>query len=238
MPLSALLVDDERLARKQLRAQLDRFPELQVVAEADSVSQALEAVQRFHPDVIFLDIQMPGQTGFDFLEQASGNFKIIFVTAFDSFALRAFEVNALDYLMKPVSFERLSAAIRRLTGAEHEPRKAMPLDYSDYLFVADGRNARFIKVGTIKCIVAAGAYSELFTADGRKWMLLGAIKEWEERLPGSRFVRTQRSCIVNLDFAESVEVVENNTYRIFLRDQAAPLPISRRYAVALKNRFG
>jgi two-component system, LytTR family, response regulator len=238
MPLSVLLVDDERLARNQLRAQLEHFPELQVIAEADCVPKALEAAATLHPEVVFLDIQMPGQTGFDFLEQATGNFRVIFVTAFDRFALRAFEVNALDYLMKPVTLRRLAAAVQRLTALEPRRRlKLKALDYSDYLFVSDAGGARFLKVQAIKSIVAAGPYSELFTSDGRKWMLLAPIKNWEDRLPGAQFVRIHRSCIVNLDYVERVEALGGNSYQVFLRDQAAPLPISRRYLLALKNRL-
>jgi two-component system LytT family response regulator len=237
-PLSVMLVDDERLARSQLRAQLAHFPELEIVAEADGVPEALEAVAKFQPKVVFLDIQMPGQTGFDFLEQTTGNFKIIFVTAFDRFALRAFEVNALDYLMKPVTLSRLTAAVQRLTALESRPRgRLKALDYFDYLFVSDATGARFIKVQAIKSIVAAGPYSEIFTSDGRKWMLLTPIKNWEDRLPGARFVRIHRSCIINLDYVERVEALGGNSYQVFLGDRAAPLPISRRYLLALKNRL-
>jgi two-component system LytT family response regulator len=238
MQRKALLVDDERLARNQLRAQLTRFPEIHVVAEADCVPKALDAATRLKPDIVFLDIQMPGQTGFDFLEQADGDFRIIFVTAFDRFALRAFELNALDYLMKPVTFSRLAATVQRITSVERVPRSALvPLDYSDHLFVSDGNGACFVKVRTIKSIVAAGPYSEVFTADGRKWTLLEPIKNWEERLPCVQFVRTHRSCIINLDYVARVEALADNTYEVFLRDQAAPLPISRRYALALKSRL-
>jgi two-component system LytT family response regulator len=237
MHRKALLVDDERLARNQLRAQLTHFPELQVIAEADSVPKALEAVQRFQPDVVFLDIHMPRQTGFDFLERAGGDFKTIFVTAYDRFALRAFEVNALDYLMKPVSLSRLAAAVRRLSVPDSvRPRKAVPLDYSDYLFLSDRAGARFVKLSAIKYIAAAGPYSEVFSADGRRCMLLEPIKDWEERLPPAQFLRTHRCCIVNLDYVARVHALGNNTYQVFLRDQAAPLPISRRYALALKRR--
>jgi two-component system LytT family response regulator len=237
MQRKALLVDDERLARNQLRAQLTHFPELQVVGEADSVPNALEAVQRFQPDVVFLDVQMPGQTGFDFLRQTSGDFRTIFVTAFDRFALRAFEVNALDFLMKPVSLGRLATAVRRLSVLESmRPRRAVPLDYSDYLFLSDGVGARFVKICAIKYIAAAGPYSEVFTADGRKCMLLEPIKDWEERLPRAQFVRTHRSCIINLDHVARIQALGNNTFEVFLRDQTTPLPISRRYALALKRR--
>jgi two-component system, LytTR family, response regulator len=236
MQLKALLVDDERLARSELRAQLARFPELQVVAEADSVPKAVEAVREHRPDVVFLDIQMPGQTGFDFLEQTAGGFRTIFVTAFDRFAVRAFEVNALDYLMKPVSASRLAGAVHRLMTPSSSA-KSPPLEYSDYLFVSSGEVARFIKVREIACIVAAGQYSEVFVADGRKWMLLESIKDWEERLPRAQFVRTHRSCIVNLDHVDRVELLGNNTYEVFIHGRTTPLPISRRYALELKNRF-
>jgi DNA-binding LytR/AlgR family response regulator len=314
-PRTALLVDDERLARTQLRSQLAHFPDLRVVAEADSVPRALEAVERVQPDVVFLDIQMPGATGFDFLEQASGNFELIFVTAFDKFALRAFEVNALDYLLKPVRLERLSAALQRFwwrerdaqpasaqssaaasraanivlerarhavplqnqraridDAADTHPNSALtqiqptyntpaqspvgarhavplyarlnigaplapPLEYSDYLFVSSGTNARFLQIRAIKYILAAGSYSEVFAADGRKWMLLQPIKDWEERLPSPQFARTHRSCIINLEYVERVDPLGNDTFNVFMRDRSDPLPISRRYAHILKDRL-
>jgi two-component system LytT family response regulator len=238
MQYRTMLVDDERLARSQLRSQLAQFPEIQVVAEADCVSEALKAVQRFQPAVVFLDVQMPGQNGFDFLEQTSRNFRVIFVTAFDKFALRAFEVNALDYLMKPVRSDRLSDALRRLTVPEPvRPRALGSLKYSDYLFLTQGSNARFVKVSTIKCVVADGPYTHVFTVDGRKWTLLQPIRDWEERLPHVQFVRTHRSCIINLDHVERVEALYDDTYQVFLTDRPEPLPISRRCAIAMKNRF-
>jgi len=235
----ALLVDDERLARVQLRGQLARFRQIEVVAEADSILQALEAAQQFQPDVVFLDIQMPGHSGFDFLEQASGDFKVIFVTAYDQFALRAFEVNAVDYLLKPVRFERLADALQRVSGstASPPPANAAPLQYADYLFVADGLRPQFLKVQAIQYIVAAGSYCEIFTADGRKFMLLQALKQWEERLPPKRFVRIHRSCIVNLDYVQRVAAMGNDTFELFLPGKPEPLCISRRYALALKHRL-
>ncbi len=136
MQYRAMLVDDERLARTQLRTQLGHFPQVQVVAEADSADTALQGIRQFKPDLVFLDIQMPGQSGFDFLERASAKFRVIFVTAFDQFALRAFEVNALDYLLKPVGLDRLQKAIGRLAAPEPGSLPCHPpLDYSDYLFV-------------------------------------------------------------------------------------------------------
>jgi two-component system LytT family response regulator len=161
MPWRALLVDDERLARVQLRNQLEHFPEFQIVAEADSVAGAVGAVRRFEPDLVFLDVQMPGTTGFEFLQRAPNTFQVIFVTAFDEFALRAFEVNALDYLLKPVQRERLAAALERVSQEKvaREPVRA-PLQYSDSLFVVDRGTARFVKVRAIRCIVAAKLFRD------------------------------------------------------------------------------
>src|ERR1044072_9233129 len=116
---TAILVDDERLARKELRTMLAEHEIIDVIGDAETVAQAAALVQPRNPDVLFLDIQLPGETGFDLLEKITPPCKIIFVTAFDSYAIRAFEVNALDYLLKPINPARLAQAIERLTT--HEP---------------------------------------------------------------------------------------------------------------------
>jgi two-component system LytT family response regulator len=176
MPYRALLVDDERLARKQLRALLAGFPEVEIIGEAAAVREALAVTQACHPDVVFLDIQMPGASGFDFLESAEGPFATIFVTAHDRFALRAFEVNGLDYLLKPIESERLAQAIHRLSSRSQAAALAGPrLKSSDYLFVTNSSAARFVQVQKIQHVLAGGPYSEIFIDDGSKWMMLRSI---------------------------------------------------------------
>ena len=231
----ALLVDDERLARSRLRTMLSEFAEIEVAAEADSVPRALVAVEACRPDVVFLDIQMPGQSGFQFLEQAQRRFQTIFVTAYDQFAVRAFEVNGLDYLMKPIERQRLARAIERLTRLPEAPTYAPRLRESDYLFVTSSRAARFIQVQAIQYIVAAGAYSEIVTASEGKWLMLRSMKEWQERLPSERFVRIHRSALVNLDFVDRLEPMANHSSKVFLRDVKVPLWMSRRCALVLKK---
>jgi two-component system, LytTR family, response regulator len=238
MPFRALLVDDERLARKQLRASLAHFPEIEIVAESAGVPEALAAAQDHHPDVVFLDIQMPGRSGFDFLENAGGSFATIFVTAHDGFALRAFEVNGLDYLLKPIERDRLAQAIQRLSVRPQPISQSNALlKNSDYLFVTGRSGSRFIQVRKIQYVVAAGPYTELFVDDGSKWMMLRSIKEWRARLPQDRFAAIHRSTIVNLDFVERIEPLPNYSYRIVLRGSKCQLVMSRRRALLLKERM-
>ena len=238
MPFRALLVDDERLARKQLRASLVHFPEIEVVAESAGVPEALRAAQTHRPDVVFLDIQMPGASGFEFLESAEGPFATIFVTAHDRFALRAFEVNGLDYLLKPIEHDRLAQAIRRLSlrPQPSAPTEAL-LKSSDYVFVTGRSGSRFIQVRKIQYVIAAGPYTEIFVDDGSKWMMLRSIKEWRARLPHDQFAVIHRSTIVNLDFVDRIEPLPNYSHRILLRGSKCQLLMSRRRALFLKERM-
>jgi two-component system LytT family response regulator len=238
MPYRALLVDDERLARKQLRALLAEFPQIEIVAEAAAVPEALAATENYRPDVVFLDIQMPGASGFDFLESAEGPFATIFVTAHDRFALRAFDVNGLDYLLKPVECERLAQAIHRLSTRFEPTGTTLPsLENSDYLFLNSSSSARFIQIKRIQYVQAAGPYSEIFIDDGSKWMMLRSIKEWQARLPQTQFVRIHRSTVVNLDFVDRIEQLPNYSYRVSLKDKKCQLLMSRRSALFLKERL-
>lgn len=231
----ALIIDDERLARNKLRSLLAEFPNIQIVGEADSVVEAVKLVETTKADILFLDIQMPQQSGFDLLEQIETDAKIIFVTAFDEYAIRAFEVNALDYLLKPVNPERLEQAIERLPLTNENTQKT--LAYDDYLFVNTGRHSKFIKVGSIKCIAAADVYSEVFTDSGERFLLLKPLNEWEQKLPGKNFMRIHRSTIINFEYVEKVEKWFDYSYRIHLRGIAEPFVISRRYAAKIKDKF-
>jgi two-component system LytT family response regulator len=238
-PLKALIVDDERLARKGLIGLLDAHEEIQVVGEARDVKSALLAIEKLQPDVVFLDIQMPGPDGFELLDKLSSSPQIVFVTAFDKFAIRAFEVNALDYLMKPVSAQRLEQTIQRL--GQSQPASldyVRKLDYSDRLFLQFDARIRFVKVSSIICIEAEGDYSAVTTAEGKLGLVLKSMKEWEFRLPEQHFVRIHRSVIVNIDCIERIEKWFNNSFRIHMKGAAEPLEMSRRCVSKLRERFG
>ncbi len=234
-----IIVDDERLARKELRSMLAEHPQIEVAGEAETVGQAIDLISREKPEVIFLDIQMPGESGFNLLEKIEVDFKTIFVTAFDAYAIRAFEVNALDYLLKPINPARLARAIERLSSEDLSgpPAVARKLEYEDRLFIDIGERSIFLKINSVVCIAAAGDYSEVFTADGQKSLVLKPLKEWEERLPEKYFTRVHRSTIVNLEYVERLESWFNRSYRIYLKTLQEPLVMSRRYAARLKDRF-
>ena len=236
---TAILVDDERLARKELRSMLTEHEIIDVVGEAETVTQAAELAHTKKPDVIFLDIQLPGETGFDLLEKISPACKIIFVTAFDAYAIRAFEVNALDYLLKPINPARLAQAIERLTIDDSEPaRPVRALEYEDRLFIEVDERSRFLKVSDIIVISAMGDYSQIFSCDGEKSLVLKPLKDWEGRLPAKHFTRIHRSTIINVNYVERVESWFNRSYRIHIRQIAEPLVMSRRYAARFKTTFG
>ncbi len=234
----ALIVDDERLARKELISMLADFPEITIAGEASEVSIAQKLIIETEPDVIFLDIQMPGESGFDLIDSIPIETRIIFVTAFDEYAIRAFDVNALDYLLKPVNPKRMKEAIDRLKSVDRETNDGTKkLVEEDRLLLAINNKLQFIKVSSIICISAAGDYTEIHTSNGIKGVTLKSLKEWEFRLPEKLFVRIHRSTIINLDSIENFEEWFNNSYRVYLKSIKEPFTISRRYSSKLRDRF-
>jgi two-component system, LytTR family, response regulator len=233
----AIIVDDERLARKEMRRLLSERDEVSVAGEAEDLAGAAQLIGAEKPDIVFLDIQLSGETGFDLLERVEQDFKLIFVTAFDAYAVRAFEVNAIDYLLKPVNPERLAKAIERLSGETVPAKPVKPLEFDDRIFLELGARSLFLKVCDISHIVAAGDYSEIFTVDRRKLLIEKPLREWEERLPEKHFLRIHRQAIVNLEQIEHLEPWFNRTFQVRLKGVSEPLGVSRRYAVKLKNKF-
>jgi len=241
MKLKAIIVDDERLARRELRSLLEGFEEISVAGEAEDLLATAELIRRVKPDVVFLDIQLGNENGFELLGMIEQNFKLIFVTAFDEYAIRAFEINALDYLLKPVNPVRLQTAVERLFEDENSaPRKteARPLEIDDRLLLeTDGRSA-FLKICDISHITASGDYTEVFTPGGKKLLIEKPLREWEERLPEKYFARIHRSTVINLEMIEKIETLFNRTMEVSLRHSPQKFPVSRRYAARLKEKFG
>ncbi len=237
MKYKAIIVDDERLARKEMRRLLAEFDEIAIVGEAENLTEAACLIEKEKPNIVFLDIQLSGENGFDLLEKIEQNFKLVFVTAFDTHAIRAFEVNALDYLLKPVNPERLAKAIQRLEEETDNSKKFRPLEFDDRIFLELGSRTVFLKVCEISYIFAAGDYSEIFTVGGKKFLIEKSLREWEERLPEKHFLRVHRQTIINLEQIEHIESWFNRTFQLRLKKYPQTFAVSRRYAVKLKTKF-
>ena len=169
MSIKAIIVDDERLARNELKKLLQSHPEIEVIEEATNVDEGLEKIELYNPELIFLDIQMPGKTGFDLLAEVEKTPKVIFTTAYDEYAIKAFEVNALDYLLKPIEPKRLTDAIQKLQDELQKEKAGIggvlnrgPLTENDQVFVKDGERCWFVKLGEIRLFESVGNYAKVY----------------------------------------------------------------------------
>jgi len=235
----AFIIDDEYWARINLKDKLKDFQEIEIIGEADSIKDAEKGIRSLNPDVLFLDIQLGDGTGFDLLNDIAFTGKVIFVTAFDEYALRAFDINALDYLMKPISDESLERAISRLEENHSGPEagsKAKLRD-DDRIMVVVKDSLYFILVNTIISISASRDYSEIYTVNNKKFLTTRSMNEWEERLPEQTFCRVHRSHIVNFEHIEKSVKYSSNTALIYIKGLEEPLKLSRSYYKKVKDRY-
>jgi two-component system LytT family response regulator len=233
---TALVVDDEFLARQELIKLLKDHPQVEVKGESAFMTDAIEAIQVLSPDVVFLDIDLGRYTGFDLLERVPPIFKIIFVTAYDEYAIRAFQVNALDYLLKPIHPERLRDAVERL-GNPHQPADGFRLEPYDKILVSHQTYSRLVAVNYISYIEACGDYTRIHTQDGFTGTLHHTIKRWMERLPESLFLQSHRSYIVNTDRIVRLDKKNRDSYEIVLDHPEARVPVSRGFSRKIEKSF-
>src|SRR5215510_1179468 len=238
--MRAIIIDDERLARAELKKLLQEFPEVEVVDEAANAEEGRTKIEGLHPDLIFLDIQMPGKTGFDMLSQLERTPQVIFTTAYDEFALRAFEVNALDYLLKPVEPKRLADAIQKLhfvdnkeSGTEPENFNNSILTENDQVFVKDGERCWFVKLSDIRLFESVGNYAKVFFGPNKP-LILKSLNALEERLDEKFFFRANRKHIVNLRMIEKIEPYFNGGLLLELKG-GEKIEVSRRQTVKFKE---
>lgn len=235
MSIRALIVDDEPAARAELRRLLASHPEVEVAAECGSVAEARPALARCRPQLVFLDIQMPLASGFELLPDVPAAVRIIFVTASDRFAVRAFEVNALDYLLKPVDPARLASALRRLGPPASASRL---LEIEDSAFVTLESGHLFLRVRDIVAIRADGDYTHVAMTDGRSHFVRQLLGQWEERLPPQHFLRVHRSALVNLRHVRRLEQRVLGGSLVWLEHLGEPVPAGRRQLAELKAALG
>jgi two-component system LytT family response regulator len=232
--MKAMIIDDEPPARREMRRLLTDFSWVEVIGEAGNVDQAAEMVERLAPELLFLDIQMPGGSGFDLLTRLENLPQVIFTTAYDEHAVRAFEVDALDYLLKPIDPARLAEALGRVKSAQAE-RMPHPAAVLEQIFVRDGARCWFVPLREVRLLSSEGNYIRL--SWGKSQPLLGrALAALEQRLDPNRFFRANRRQIINLDFIESVELGVNGRLHAQLRD-GPEVEISRRQARLFKTKM-
>lgn len=242
MSIRTLLVDDTRLARAELRTLLAAHPDIEVVGEADDVAPAIAAIEALHPALVLLDIQMPGGTGFDVLEGLAHAPLVVFSTAYDQHAVRAFEANALDYLVKPVVPERLASALARVrervatAGSEALPAPvASPLGLHDQVFLRDGERCWFVQLAEVSRIVVDGNYARVWFR-GTSALLTRSLAALEARLDAGVFFRANRNTLVNLRHVQGIDLSVGDGYDLTLKD-GATVEVSRRQARELRERL-
>lgn len=231
--MKVIIVDDERLARKELQTLLAKFPSVEVLAECDSVNSALSEIEKLKPDLVFLDINMPGKDGFALLEELDFIPEIIFVTAYDEYAIKAFEVNALDYLLKPIQAERLEEAINKFQSNELAETNTNKLGQNDQVFVKDGERCWFVKLSDVPMFESEGNYVRVYF-ENNKPLILKSLNNLANKLDENVFFRANRKFIINLNWIESIESWFNGGLMVKLKT-GAKVEISRRQASKLKE---
>lgn len=243
--MKAIIIDDERLARNELKRLLEDFPKIQIVAEAANAEEAMELIEEHQPDLLFLDIQMPGKNGFELLEELESNVpEVIFTTAYDEYALKAFSVNALDYLMKPIDTARLAEAIQRVEEELVIPEKLESSNYlgiNDQVFVKDGEKCWFVKLGKVRYFESMGNYVRLHFED-QKPMILKSLNSLEQRLDPKIYFRANRKHMINLNWIDKIEpwfsgglLVTLKPAEGFPNTEPIKIEISRRQSIKFKE---
>ena len=240
--LRTIIIDDERLAREELKLLLKDYHEIDIIDEAKNGEEAIEKIKALKPDLIFLDISMPEMNGFEILKQLEEIPKVIFVTAFDEYAIKAFEVNALDYVMKPVDPARLDESIQKLNLKEEDftsqfegaiSRKDRALTLTDSVFIKDGEKCWFIELSKVIMLESDGNYVKVYF-DNFRPLVLRSLNSFEERLDPEHFFRANRKFIINLKWISQIENWFNGGLQVELRE-GEKIEISRRQAIRFKE---
>lgn len=244
----SVVIDDERLAREELKSILSEYPEISIVGEAQNGEEGIELIKKTDPDLIFLDVNMPELSGFDMLKKLENIPHVIFITAYDEYALKAFEVNALDYILKPIDPERLADAIEKLKEREESEfesveeirasRKDRMLTATDKVFIKDGEKCFFVELSKVRMLESDGNYVKVYFGKNRP-LILRSLNSFESRLDPEHFFRANRKFIINLDWIDSIENWFNGGLRVELKHEIEgkkeTVDISRRQAIRFRE---
>lgn len=235
MPINAVVVEDSRIAREGLVDMLSQFPAVQIIGQAANPDQALPLIQTQRPDLLFLDIHMPGKTGFDLLAQLDYSPKIIFTTAYSEYAIRSFDYHTIDYLLKPISDERLAAAIAKLQSGDGQAAHAgkQPLSINSKILLRDEAQCHLVPLQNILCFESCKNHVVVYF-DKQQAIIRKTLNAIEERLPGNHFFRANRQFIINLDKIRDIHEAVGNSFEIKL-EGGREIELSRRSASQLKD---
>jgi two-component system LytT family response regulator len=237
--MKIFIVEDSRLARQELRTLLAAIPDADIVGEAAELAAAREAIDRLQPELLLLDVELPGATGFDLLDQLEHVPLVVFTTAYDQHALAAFERNALDYLLKPIDADRLAAALdkarTRLKPALAAPVTVAVKGADDMVFLREGERCWFVRLGDVSGFESCGNYAQAWF-DGQRPLINRTLTALEEKLDPQLFFRASRSHLINLRWIQSIQPWRNEGYQVTLRD-GHQVEVSRRQARLLRERL-
>ena len=235
--MRSIVIDDSRLARNELKRLLKELDNVQVVAEAANVDEAKEKIEAEKPDIIFLDIQMPGKSGFDLLEEIEYIPHVVFTTAYDEYAIKAFEYNALDYLQKPVQLDRLAGAISKVAEKIEKKRNAEGeenfMTANDQVFVKDGERCWFVQLSNVRLFEVDGNYTKVIFDEHRP-MIPRTLNYLETRLDPKTFFRANRQQIINLKWVEKIEPWFSGSIKIYMKGNYE-VDVSRRQTQRFKD---
>ena len=239
MNIRAVIVEDSRLARNELKELIKLHDDLELVGEAANVDDGVELIEKESPDLLFLDINMPEKNGFDLLELLDEVPITVFTTAYDEYAIKSFEYNALDYLLKPVSNKRFDMALEKvrekLSSKTTESTTAKRLAANSQIFIKDGESCWLVKIGDISMFEIVGNYTRVFFED-KKPMLYKSLNQVEEKLPEDAFFRANRQQIVNTDYIENVVPWFNGKLKLTMKN-GEEVEVSRRQSYIFKDKM-
>ncbi len=234
--IRVIIIDDERLSREEIKQALKSYEDFILIGEAENADDAKDLIETKMPDLIFLDIEMPEKSGFDLLESLENVPEVLFITAHDQFAVQAFEVNALDYLMKPIREERFSRAIEKIRKTVKSKSAITNVPGDRKIFIKDGEKRFFIQLDEIYLIESLENYTRLFF-QGKKAMQRRSLRQWEEMLDESIFFRINRTEIINIKYIQEVNSANDGGLEIKLKTGEL-LKVSKRQSVKFKNSNG
>jgi len=239
MMIKAVIVEDSRLARNELKELIKQHDDIQILGEAENVDTGFELIQKEGPDLLFLDINMPEKDGFELLEMLDEVPITIFTTAYDEYAIKSFEYNALDYLLKPVSAKRFDMALEKVRSKlslnENSSDKTKKLTDGSQIFIKDGESCWLVKVGDISLFEIVGNYTRVYFED-KKPLLYKSLNQVEEKLPEESFFRANRQQIINTNYIENVVPWFNGKLKLTLAN-GEEVEVSRRQSYIFKDRM-